>query len=54
VVVQALIEMEQVDEFRLFVHPLVLGTGKRRPLAVQLVDCAPTSTGVVLLAYLLA
>jgi dihydrofolate reductase len=54
VVVQALIEMEQVDEFRLFVHPLVLGTGKRRPLALQLVDRAPTSTGVVLLAYVLA
>lgn len=60
VLVQALIETEQVDEFRLFIHPLVLGTGKRlfreypRPLALQLVDCAPTSTGVVLLTYVLA
>lgn len=60
VLVQALIETEQVDEFRLFVHPLVLGTGKRlfreypQPLALQLVDCAPTSTGVVLLTYVLA
>jgi dihydrofolate reductase len=59
VLVQALIETEQVDEFRLFIHPLVLGTGKRlfreysRPLALQLVDCAPTSTGVVLLTYVL-
>jgi dihydrofolate reductase len=60
VLVQALIEAEQVDEFRLFIHPLVLGTGKRlfreypRPLGLQLVDCAPTSTGVVLLTYVLA
>lgn len=60
VLVQALIETEQVDEFRLFIHPLVLGTGKRlfreypRPLALQLVDCARTSTDVVLLTYVLA
>ena len=60
VLVQALIDTEQVDEFRLFIHPLVLGTGKRlfreypRPLALQLVDCARTSTDVVLLTYVLA
>jgi dihydrofolate reductase len=59
VLVQALIETEQVDEFRLFIHPLVLGAGKRlfreypRPFALQLIDCAPTSTGVVLLTYVL-
>jgi dihydrofolate reductase len=58
--VQALIENEQVDEYRLFVHPLVLGTGKRlfreypRPLQLRLVDCTPTSTGVLLLTYALA
>jgi dihydrofolate reductase len=57
VLVQALIENEQVDEYRLFVHPLVLGTGKRlfreypRPLQLRLVDCTPTSTGVLLLTY---
>jgi dihydrofolate reductase len=60
VLVQALIENEQVDEFRLFVHPLVLGTGKRlfreypQPLQLRLVDCTPTSTGVLLLTYALA
>jgi dihydrofolate reductase len=60
VLVQALIENEQVDEYRLFVHPLVLGTGKRlfreypRPLQLRLVDCTPTSTGVLLLTYVLA
>ena len=59
VLVQTLIEHDLVNEYRLFVHPLVLGTGKRlfreysRPLALQLVDCAPTSTGVVLLTYVL-
>lgn len=57
--VQALIENEQVDEYRLFVHPLVLGTGKRlfreypRPLRLRLVDCTRTSTGVLLLNYML-
>lgn len=55
--VQALIENDQVDEYRLFVHPLVLGAGKRlfreyvRPLSLQLVDCTPTTTGVLLLTY---
>ena len=60
VLVQALIENEQVDEYRLFVHPLVLGSGKRlfreypRPLRLRLVDCTPTSTGVLFLTYALA
>jgi dihydrofolate reductase len=57
VLVQALIENDLVDEYRLFVHPLVLGAGKRlfrqtpRPLAMRLVDCTPTTTGVLLLSY---
>ena len=57
VLVQALIESDQVDEYRLFVHPLVLGAGKRlfrqihRPLPMRLVDCTPTTTGVLLLSY---
>jgi dihydrofolate reductase len=60
VLVQALIENELVDEYRLFVHPLVLGSGKRlfreylRPLRLRLVDCTPTSTGVLFLTYALA
>jgi dihydrofolate reductase len=55
--VQALISADLVDEYRLFLHPLVLGTGKRlfrdtvRPLPLQLVDCTPTTTGVLLLSY---
>jgi len=57
VLVQTLIENDLVDEYRLFVHPLVLGTGKRlfrqapRPLPMRLIDCTPTTTGVLLLSY---
>jgi dihydrofolate reductase len=57
VLVQALIEHDLVDEYRLFVHPLVLGTGKRlfrqapRPLPMRLIDSTPTTTGVLLLSY---
>jgi dihydrofolate reductase len=57
VLVQTLIENDLIDEYRLFVHPIVLGTGKRlfrqapRPLPMRLVDCTPTTTGVLLLSY---
>jgi dihydrofolate reductase len=54
---QTLIEHRLIDNYRLFVHPLVLGAGKRllretsRPLAMRLVDCASTSTGILMLNY---
>lgn len=54
---QTLIERGLIDDYRLFVHPLVLGTGTRlfretsRPLPMRLVDWAPTSTGVLMLNY---
>jgi dihydrofolate reductase len=57
VLVQTLIEHDLVDDYRLFLHPLVLGTGKRlfrqtaRPLPMRLVECTPTTTGVLLLRY---
>jgi dihydrofolate reductase len=57
VLVQTLIEHDLIDEYHLFIHPLVLGTGKRlfretaRPLPMRLVDCTPTTTGVLLLSY---
>lgn len=57
VLVQALITNELIDEYRLFLHPLVLGAGKRlfaqtsRPLPMRLLDCTPTTTGVLLLTY---
>ncbi|QYG95645.1 dihydrofolate reductase [Iamia sp. SCSIO 61187] len=54
---ESLIAWDLVDEYRLFLHPLVLGTGKRlfRPLAqprpMTLVEATPTPTGVVVLRY---
>lgn len=57
VLAQTLIENDLIDEYHLFVHPLVLGTGKRlfretpRPLRLRLIDCTPTTTGVLLLTY---
>ncbi|MGH3399122.1 MAG: dihydrofolate reductase family protein [Streptosporangiaceae bacterium] len=57
VLVQTLIEHEIVDEYRLFVHPLVLGAGKRlfrqtsQPIPLRLADCTATTTGVLLLSY---
>ena len=57
VLAQTLIENDLVDEYRLLVHPLVLGTGKRllretpRPLPLRLLDCTPTTTGVLMLSY---
>jgi len=57
VLVQELIANDLVDGYRLFLHPLLLGTGKRlfremdRPRRLRLVDCTPTSTGVLMLNY---
>ncbi len=57
VLVQQLITHDLVDEYRLFLHPLVLGTGKRlfnttsEPKRLSLVDATPTTTGVLMLTY---
>ncbi len=57
VLTQALIENDLIDEYRIFIHPIVLGAGKRlfrqapRPRPMQLVDCTPTTTGVLLTRY---
>ena len=46
-----------VDGYTLYVHPLVLGTGKRlfreyaRPLRLHLANCTPTRSGVLVLSY---
>ncbi|KOX14623.1 dihydrofolate reductase family protein [Micromonospora profundi] len=55
--VQDLVANDLVDGYRLFLHPLLLGTGKRlfretaRPRPLRLTSCTPTSTGVLLLEY---
>ncbi|HEV8693170.1 MAG TPA: dihydrofolate reductase family protein [Lysobacter sp.] len=55
--IQTLLQHELVDEFRLWVFPLVLGTGKRlfaegpRPAALKLVDTTTSSTGVAIHTY---
>src|ERR671936_3086309 len=55
--VQALIERDLVDEFRLMIDPLILGSGKRfflndgvaRPL--RLADSQVTTTGAIIATY---
>ena len=55
--IQTLIEHELVDEYRLWVFPVVLGKGKRLfargaiPASLRLVDTKTSSTGVVILTY---
>lgn len=55
--VQQLIALGLVDGYRLFLHPLLLGTGKRlfreldHPRRLRLNGVEPTSTGVVMLSY---
>ena len=57
VLVQELLAEDLVDGFRLFLHPLLLGTGKKlfrdmdRPRRLRLVHSQATSTGVLMLSY---
>jgi dihydrofolate reductase len=57
---QTLIAHDLVDDYRLFVYPVVLGSGHRLfgdgavPRSLKLVDTATTSTGVVVATYELA
>lgn len=54
---QSLLDHGLVDEYRLFVYPVVLGQGKRLfvdgsvPTAMRLVDTRTTSAGVVVSTY---
>jgi dihydrofolate reductase len=54
---QTLIENDLVDEYRLMIHPIVVGSGKRlfrdgNPLAkLALIDSKTSTTGVVILTY---
>jgi len=55
--VQTLMEHDLVDEYRLMINPIVLGSGRRlfkdgsAKTALRLVDSKTTSTGVVILTY---
>lgn len=55
--VRQLMALGLVDELRLFVHPLLLGTGKRlfrelpAPRSVRLTGCSTTSLGTVAVSY---
>ena len=55
--IQTLMRHDLVDEYRLLVYPVVLGTGKRLfregnvPAALRLVDTRITSTGVAMHTY---
>jgi dihydrofolate reductase len=55
--VQTLIRHQLVDEYRLMVHPLVLGSGRRLfgdgtvKIPLQLIETRTTGTGVVVLTY---
>jgi dihydrofolate reductase len=57
VLAKALFGAGLIDHYHVFVHPLVLGTGKRlfsdlaEPLRLRLVDCETSSTGVLLVHY---
>ncbi len=54
---QSLMRRGLVDEFKLMIHPLVLGSGRRLfpdgspHVALQLVDSVTTTTGVVIATY---
>ncbi len=55
--VRALMAAGLIDEYRLSLHPLVLGSGRRLfpdvgpPAALRLVDTTTTATGVVIATY---
>jgi dihydrofolate reductase len=54
---QTLIQHGLIDEYRLWFHPLVLGSGKRlflegnAPIALRLIETRTTGTGVVIHVY---
>lgn len=54
---QALIDHELIDEYRLLLAPVIVGSGRRlfgdtgAPIALELVDSSVTSSGFVMLCY---
>jgi dihydrofolate reductase len=57
--VDELTRLGLIDEYRLMIHPVIVGTGKRifngdTPTTLRLVDTITTDTGVVVLTYVTA
>ena len=56
--IRSLLPHRLIDELRLMIHPVVLGTGRRLfgededPIPLRLVECTATSTGVILATVL--
>lgn len=54
---QTLMRLKLVDEYVLWIHPIVLGSGKRlfadglAPINLKLVDTKTTGSGIVILTY---
>jgi dihydrofolate reductase len=56
VLIRSLMASDLIDEYLLFIHPVVLGTGHRLfdravPTRLELVDSATTATGVLIATY---
>jgi dihydrofolate reductase len=58
--IQTLLERDLIDEYRLWIFPLVIGTGKRLfgdgaiPIGLRLLDSTTTATGVTVNTYVRA
>ena len=58
--IQTLLEHDLIDEYRIWIFPIVIGTGKRLfgdgaiPMALRLVDSTTTATGVTVNTYVRA
>jgi dihydrofolate reductase len=53
--VKSLMRRNLIDEYLLLIHPLVLGTGRRlfgdAEVSLELVECVPTTKGVLIATY---
>ena len=55
--IRSLLPYDLIDEYLLFIHPLVLGSGRRlfehedHPIKLRLVESTATTTGVIIATY---
>jgi dihydrofolate reductase len=55
--IRTLMAQDLIDEYKVLIHPLVLGTGQRlfgdsgQSARLRLVDSTPTTTGVIIATY---